>query len=322
MAKKSVINRVSDVDIRLLDIFRTVAACGGFTAAEFELNIGRSTISKHISDLETRIGLKLCHRGPAGFSLTSDGDHVLTAAEELFLSLDRFQEQLDEAHSDLTGKLRIACLDHSSTNPEAKVFEAVRLFHDIAPGVTLDISMEPPNVIEEGVINGKFNLGIVPLHRKSPMLNYCDLYDEDMRLYCGREHVLFNNLSVVHDLSELRKFTYAGLSFNSPNMAVHQKLRLRKSAFVQNEEILTLLILSGRYLGFLPTHTARPFIEDGLMRELKNDIATYNTTMSAIVRKSASSGRRLNTFLDCLVRAHAGAHPEPGAAADIQPALS
>ncbi len=61
MARNSTRGKVTDVDIRLLDVFRTVAACGGFTAAEFELNVGRSTISKHISDLETRLGFKLCH---------------------------------------------------------------------------------------------------------------------------------------------------------------------------------------------------------------------------------------------------------------------
>ncbi len=304
MAKKQALSRVTDVDIRLLDIFKTVVACGGFTAAEFELNIGRSTISKHISDLETRVGRKICHRGPAGFSLTSDGEHVLCAANDLFVAIDRFQEQLDEAHSDLTGKLRIACLDHSSSNPDAKVFKAIQLFRDSAPGVTLDISMEPPNIIEEGVINGRFNLGIVPLHRQSPMLSYYDLYTEDMRLYCGQEHVLFGTGNRAHDLNDLRKFAYAGLSFNSPNMAIHQNLKLRKSAFVQNEEALTLLILSGRYLGFLPTHTAKPFLESELMFELHNESVTYISTMSAIVRKSASTGRRLKIFLDCLTAAH------------------
>lgn len=304
MAKKLAINRITNVDIRLLDIFKTVVACGGFTAAEFELNIGRSTISKHISDLETRVGLKLCHRGPAGFSLTSDGEHVLNAAEDLFVALDRFQEQLDEAHSDLTGKLKIACLDHSSTNKAAKVAEAIRMFRDTAPGVTLDVSMEPPNVIEEGVINGKFNIGIVPLHRQSPMLCYHDLYTEDMRLYCGHEHELFAADDVVLKAAQLQNYAYVGLSFNSPNMDVHQKLKLRKSAFVQNEEAMALLILSGRYVGFLPTHTAEPFIDKGLMREVKNDVANYTPTMSAIVRKSASSGRRLTAFLECLIAAH------------------
>ena len=305
MAKKSVINRVSNVDIKLLDIFRTVVDCSGFTAAEFELNIGRSTISKHISDLETRVGLKLCHRGPAGFSLTSDGEQVLAAAEDLFLAIDRFQDQIDEAHSSLTGKLRIACLDHSSSNPSAKVFQAIGRFRDVAPGVTLEISLEPPNVIEQGVINGKFNIGIVPLHRRSAMLKYHELYTEDMRLYCGQGHPLFGDTNDHGDLQKLRKFSYAGLSFNSPNMAVHQKLKLRKSAFVQNEEALTLLVLSGRYLGFLPTHMVKPFEESGLMREIRNSTTTYTSRIAAVVRKSSSTGRRLNTFVNFLHSAHA-----------------
>ncbi|MEH6478230.1 MAG: LysR family transcriptional regulator [Sneathiella sp.] len=304
MARNSTRGKVTDVDIRLLDVFRTVAACGGFTAAEFELNVGRSTISKHISDLETRLGFKLCHRGPSGFSLTSDGEYVLDAAVELFMSLDRFQDKIDEAHTDFAGKLRIACLDHSSSNPEAKVFEAIRRFRDAAPGVTLDISLEPPNVIEDGVISGKFNLGIVPLHRRSPMLVYQDLYTEDMRLYCGQDHQLFGEDPAELNLDKLRSFSYAGLSFNSPNMAIHQKYNLRKSAFVQNEEALTLLVLSGRYLGFLPTHTAKPFVKDGLMHELHNQAVMYTSTMSAVVRKSASTGRRLQVFLDCLSAAH------------------
>ena len=304
--QKSVITRLADADIRLLQIFQTVVACGGFTAAEFELNIGRSTISKHISDLETRLKLKLCHRGPAGFSLTSDGQHVLSSAEELFSSIDKFREQIDEARTDLTGKLKIAFIDHSSSNPEANVFRAIQLFRDQAPGVTLDISMEPPNVIEEGVINGRFNLGIVPLHRQSPMLSYSSLYSEHMRLYCGQEHELFNSPNVGLQLNEIRKHSFAGLSFNSPNMAVHQKLKLRKSAFVQNEEALALLILSGRYLGFLPTHTAQPFIDSGLIRMVECDATRFSSTMAAIVRKSASKGRRLNLFLDYLMTTHKG----------------
>ena len=254
--------------------------------------------------LKRASGFKLCYRGPAGFSLTSDGEYVLDAAVDLFSSLDRFQDKIDEARTDFSGKLRIACLDHSSSNPEAKVFEAIRMFRDAAPGVTLDISLEPPNVIEDGVISGKFNLGIVPLHRESPMLSYQQLYTEDMRLYCGQDHALFGETAEALDLESLRNYTYAGLSFNSPNMAIHQKFNLRKSAFVQNEEALTLLVLSGRYLGFLPTHTAKPFLDTGLMYELHNNSVTYTSTMSAVVRKSASTGRRLKVFMDCLSAAH------------------
>lgn len=252
------------------------------------------------------MNLKLCHRGPAGFSLTSDGQHVLKSAEDLFSSIDKFQDKIGEVRADMAGKLKIAIFDRSSSNPEANVFEAIRLFRDRAPGVTLDISVEPPNVIEEGVINGRFNLGVVPLHRQSPMLSYSVLYTENMHLFCGQEHALFEHEKTEFSVKEIRKFEYAGLSFNSPNMAVHQKLKLRKSAFVQSEEALALLILSGRYLGFLPTHQALPFLEAGLIRKISCAAASFSSRMAAIVRKSASTGRRLNVFLECLHDAHSG----------------
>lgn len=215
-----------------------------------------------------------------------------------------FQDDIGEVRADMAGKLRIAIFDRSSTNPDARVFEAIRLFRHNAPGVTLEISIEPPNVIEEGVINGRFNLGIVPLHRQSPMLTYSTLYDENMRLFCGREHELFDRAGSDIQLSELRRFEYAGLSFNSLNMAVHQELKLRKSAFVQSEEALALLVLSGCYLGFLPIHQARPFLDAGQVRMINCNVVNFSSKMAVIVRKSASTGRRLNVFLECLREAH------------------
>ena len=44
--------QVSDFDIRLLKLFRSVVECGGFSAAESALGIGRSAISQQMSDLE------------------------------------------------------------------------------------------------------------------------------------------------------------------------------------------------------------------------------------------------------------------------------
>lgn len=53
--RKALLIRVSDVDLRLLRAFKTVVNCGGFSAAEIDLGIGRSTISTHIGELEARL---------------------------------------------------------------------------------------------------------------------------------------------------------------------------------------------------------------------------------------------------------------------------
>ena len=46
MARKALLGNVTDSDLRLLRVFRAVVACGGFAAAELELNINRSAFYK------------------------------------------------------------------------------------------------------------------------------------------------------------------------------------------------------------------------------------------------------------------------------------
>ena len=59
---RAVLGQLTDMDIRLLRVFKSVVECGGMAAAELELNIGTSTVSRHVKDLETRLGLTLCRR--------------------------------------------------------------------------------------------------------------------------------------------------------------------------------------------------------------------------------------------------------------------
>ena len=73
---RAALGQLSDMDIRLLRVFKTVVDCGGMAAAELELNIGTSTVSRHIKDLETRLSLTLCRRGRAGFALTPEGEQI------------------------------------------------------------------------------------------------------------------------------------------------------------------------------------------------------------------------------------------------------
>jgi DNA-binding transcriptional LysR family regulator len=51
----AVLGQLGDMDLRLLRVFKAVVDCGGMAAAELELNIGVSTISRHVKDLEVRL---------------------------------------------------------------------------------------------------------------------------------------------------------------------------------------------------------------------------------------------------------------------------
>ena len=102
------LGQVGDYEIKQLKVFKTVVDCGGFSAAETSLNIGRSTISLHISNLEARLNLVLCKRGRGGFSLTEEGVIIYKMTENLLESLDAFRTTVNNLNASLTGKLRLA----------------------------------------------------------------------------------------------------------------------------------------------------------------------------------------------------------------------
>ncbi|MFK7882367.1 LysR family transcriptional regulator [Roseobacter sp.] len=305
MAKRALIRSLSDVDIRLVRIFIIVTECGGFAASEFELNIGRSTISKHISDLEMRIGLKLCNRGPSGFSLTPEGEQVLVAARKLLSSIDGFQSEVDNIHTTLTGTLRIGLFDQSTTNPNANIHKAIRRFDEIAPDVALEIALDPPSSLEARVIEGTLHMAVIPIHRNSTLLDYAPLYSERMTLYCGEGHPLFD-LSPDTPLEniQLSNHKYAGYAFNSPNMMAGHNLGITRAARVQEEEALSLLIQSGRYLGFLADHVAETFLQKGIVRPISPTETRYFSTFAAITRKKPEPDRKTLEFISCLKTFH------------------
>ena len=95
--------QVSDADLRLLRIYKTVVESGGFSAAEVELNISRAAISISMADLETRLGFRLCQRGRSGFSLTEEGSKVYQYTLQLLSSIEDFRTQINGLHEKLKG---------------------------------------------------------------------------------------------------------------------------------------------------------------------------------------------------------------------------
>ena len=301
--------RISDVDIRLLRVFAAVVRCGGMAAAELELNLGRSTISRHVKDLEVRIGATLCQRGRGGFRLTPEGRRIHDATERLLVELARFQSDVTSMHERLSGELTIALFDKTVTNPEAHLSDAIAGFHDVAPEVRLDVHVEPVNEIERRVIEGSYHVGVIPTHRGSKSLRYLPLFDEQMYLYLSRDHPLFERVESAAR-EEILECHLAGIGFHSPNMEVGNRLGWVRHATAYDQEAVATLILSGRYVGFLPEHYAAQFVARDDMRRLPHPDFQYRCGFAAIHRRSPAPSRMVATFLECLADAH-GAPPRP-----------
>jgi LysR family transcriptional regulator, transcriptional activator for bauABCD operon len=294
--------KLGDSHIRLLRIYKSVIECGGFAATEIELNISRPAISMAITGLESLLDIRLCNRGRSGFSVTDEGVKVYEATLQLLSGLENFRTQVNTIKQELRGELNIGITDNLVTFPKMRVTRSLTKLKDRGPEVVINIRMMPPNQIETGILDGQLQIGVVPDLRRLPDLNYIPLYKEKSLLYCSREHPLFEQDN--SNLSDTELATYDSVLPAYPQAAEikQQQKVLSASASSTDREGVAFLILSGRYLGFLPTHFAQRWVKEGEMCAVQPEKRKFITHYSAITRKAGRPNYVLEVFLEELLK--------------------
>ena len=266
--RKARLGRVTDVDLRLLRIFQTVVNCGGLSAAEIDLGIGRSTISTHVAELEARLGTRLCQRGRGGFSLTARGKKIYEASLGLMRSLDDFRNEVNANQDVMTGELNVGVVDNIIWDKDAHLTRVFREFSAVASEIDLTLYVYSPDEIEHRLLDGRLHVGISCVMHEVAGLEYAHLFDEINYLYCGRGHPLFDRPDSDITTADLVRSQYVkkGYAVNSNLQQANASMGKRVVGF--HVEAFALLILSGCYIGFLPEHYAEVWESKGEMRRL------------------------------------------------------
>ena len=296
--KPALSGQVADADIRLLRIFRTVVERGGFAAAEVDLNISRAAISTAMADLEQRLSLRLCQRGRSGFSLTEEGREVYAYSLQLLSALEDFRTQVNSLHAHLKGELNIGITDNLVTMPKMYITDAIGAIKARGPEVMINIRMTPPAEIEVAVLDGRLHLGVVPVIKVLPGLNYLPLYSETSQLYCSHDHPLFGKQEVTD--TALSQIDVVAAAYAQTEQALKHYQSLRVSATATDREGIAFLILTGRFLGFLPTHYAERWVKEGKMQAIAPSQRQFSTDFAAITCKGKRPNLILETYLELL----------------------
>lgn len=289
---------LGDAHIRLLRIFKVVIESGGFAAAEVELNISRPAISLAISELESLLKMRLCHRGRSGFSVTEQGNKVYDSTLQLLSSLAMFKTQINAINTDLVGELNIGITDNMVTIPQMTITRALSALKHRASEVIIHIRMIPPNEIETAILDGHLHIGIVPDLRTLPGLSYMSLYKERSLLYCSELHPLFDqDLNTISD-NTLAQYDSVLPNYPQPATIKSQQKVLKAMASSTDREGIVFLILTGRFLGFLPAHFAQRWVAQNSLRAIEPNHRHFDTHFSAITRKGARENLILEAFLE------------------------
>ncbi|WP_296059771.1 LysR family transcriptional regulator [uncultured Amphritea sp.] len=290
--------QLGDAHIRLLRIYKAVVESGGFSAAEVELNISRPAISLAISELESLLNMRLCNRGRAGFALTEQGEEVYDATLQLLGGLENFRARINAINTELKGELNIGITDNMVTVPQMRITRALAALKARGPDVIINIRMIPPKDIESGVLDGQLLVGVVSEQRSLPGLNYFPLYDEQSLLYCSDEHPLFEKDNSLLTDDELSGYDAVLPAYPQSAEIKQQQALLKASASSTDREGIAFLILSGSYIGFLPTHYAKQWIREGRIKAIQPEKRSFTTHFTAITRKGARNNLIRDAFME------------------------
>ncbi|KJC38213.1 transcriptional regulator [Bradyrhizobium sp. LTSP849] len=286
---------LTETDLRLLRIFRAVAEAGGLTAAETQLGMERSTISRHLLALETRLGSRLCFRGPTGFELTDFGRKALQASIAACDALEMVHHELNLARNILSGELKIGIADNCLSNPHCRLADTLAQFRAAAPNVTLNVAIGLPSSLVEDVLERRLHLAISGQPAVNGKLEYVSLFTEEFRLYTAASGPLA--LDALRDGGVV--LVTRTNDRRTQNLA--RRLHIKQHAVAFGLEAVATMLVGGGFVGFLPRHYVEMLRPIHQLEEVSGAEAFRYTTqfslISAINRPLPPSGRLLAKLL-------------------------
>jgi len=131
-----------------LGFFSTLARAGSLSAAGRELGISTAAVSKHLAQMEMRIGCTLVNRTTRRMGLTPEGELVLEQTRRILAGIDDLQQQLGLAKAMPQGLLRVnATLGFGRSHVAPLVSAFVRKHPAVE--VQLQLSVNPPALTED-----------------------------------------------------------------------------------------------------------------------------------------------------------------------------
>ncbi len=129
--------------------FVAVVEAGSFVGAADAIGLSKAAVSRHVGELEQRLGTRLLHRTTRRLSLTDDGQLFFARAKEMLAAVDEAESEISSRSGEPSGRLRINAPLSFGVLQLAPLWPR---FAQLYPKVSLDIELSDRvvDLVEEG----------------------------------------------------------------------------------------------------------------------------------------------------------------------------
>lgn len=283
-----------------MEIFTRVVEAKSFSGAARRMNISKSVVSKHVTEIERSLGVRLLNRTTRAISLTEVGaafyercSRIVAAAEEAEAIATRLQ-------SVPRGTLKV------------NVPVAFGVLH-IVPALPDLLSAYPDLRIEMTLSDRTVNLAeegydaAVLIEKKLAATLVARKLAPNLRRICAtpdylRRHGVPNS---PRELANHNCIVYAPLGTEKEWCLIGQEgtvwIEVDGNLRLNNENAIRYAALSGLGMALLPSYIVGPDLQSGALRAVLPDYTASETAIYAVYLSNRHLSAKVRCFVDFLV---------------------
>lgn len=277
--------------------FVTVVAAGSFTAAAARLDMSPQLVSKYVSQLEQRLGVRLLNRTTRRLHLTEAGTRYFQRAQQLLDDIDDLEHQLDDLHTDARGQLRISAPVSFASRHLAPLLCDFQRAHP-AVGIDLQLNDRKVDIVEEG-----FDIALRIGHLKDSSLTAKRV--APVRLVtCASPGYLARHGTPTRP-EQLRQHRYLRYSYaeSGEGTAIFQELGTnvpgKGTGLVSNNgDVLIQAAIEGAGIAIQPTFIAGAAIAEGKLKQILPDYEPEPLGLYAVYAHRQLLASKVRCFID------------------------
>lgn len=254
-----------DISLRQLRYFLAAAETGQLLMAAKKVHVAQSTVTNAILHLEEALGVKLFERQPHGVVLTAEGYNFYHRAKQIQENLEIAISEPHFQRHQLKGSIRLGA---SYVLLGYFLPPLLARFRQHYPDIDLDLRDMERFEIEQGVLSGELELGLVLLsnseHREQ--FDYHVLLRSRRQLWTSSHHPL--SKQPFASLADIAQYPFIQLTVDENDEATHrywsaQGLSPRIAFRTSSMESVRGLIAHGFGVTILADMVYRPWSLEG-----------------------------------------------------------
>lgn len=167
------------MNFRALEYFVTAASLNSISKAATHLHVAQPALSRQIHKLERELGAQLLRRDSTGVQLTEAGARLLDKGQSILRQIEQAQAEVRSSGTEPRGPVSVALMPSVASVIAPPLVTRMR---ERYPKIKLRISEGLTNVIVDGLIAKKLDLGLIPAEPMDKALSGTPLLTELMFL--------------------------------------------------------------------------------------------------------------------------------------------